>query len=95
MRPRAARTRNRLKAAAAVAALLGGHAAGAETADPARAAAPLDGRDIFVFSQVLRRNSGPDIRQSAPEAAPDATTPAEDEIDAAGRSRPGGLTGRE
>ncbi|WP_340108812.1 hypothetical protein [Pikeienuella sp. HZG-20] len=85
--------RSSLLAAAAAAALIVG-AAGPGAARDADAAAPLAEREIFGFSQVLRRNRGPDIRESTPDAVPEQVTPLEDEIDAAGRSRPGGLTGR-
>lgn len=57
--------------------------------------APLAEQETFGFSQVLRRNRGPDVRQSTPETPPPApVAPLEDEIDDEGRSRPGGLTGR-
>lgn len=70
-----------------------GAAAGADAG--ARAlAAPLSDQEVYGFSQVLRRNRGPDPRESAPETTPAPVTPLEDEIDEEGRSRPGGLTTR-
>ncbi|MEX2517868.1 MAG: hypothetical protein WD969_00895 [Paracoccaceae bacterium] len=80
--------------ATAVATLLTGVAGVSMAEAPALSAAPLAEQEVFGFSQVLRRNTGPDVRESIPDAAPQPVAPVEDEIDATGRSRPGGLTGR-
>ncbi|QIE54791.1 hypothetical protein G5B40_04635 [Pikeienuella piscinae] len=95
MSPVRPRTSRNLMTVAATAALFAGIAGSVEARDTRLNAAPLDGqKEIFGFSQVLRRNTGPDVRQSTPDSLPETVAPVEDEIDADGRSRPGGLTGR-
>ena len=58
--------KGRLASAAACVALLAFAPVSATAAQPG-ATAPLEDREIIGFSQVLRRNQGPDVTQSAPE----------------------------
>ncbi|MEM7544364.1 MAG: hypothetical protein AAF367_02425 [Pseudomonadota bacterium] len=66
-----------------------------KSTDAAATAAPLGEGEVFGFSQVLRRNTGPDVRNVQPDPVPAPATPApapveEPEIN---RARPGGQTG--
>lgn len=90
--------RKRLSSAAAVSALIAGLGAAPDAASAEeKVFGPLDHRDTYSFSQVLRRNTGPDVRQVQPDA-PAPTAPEAQDEDAGGlndlrRSRPGGVTG--
>ncbi len=92
--------RSRLHAAAASIAILSAGAASAQSvvnAQTNRATAPLAEAEVFGFSQVLRRNAGPDITTVNPDPAP--APPAAGSVETQGgfsdvtRVRPGSETG--
>ncbi|MFN3259331.1 MAG: hypothetical protein ACE37J_02115 [Pikeienuella sp.] len=94
MKPRTPRARTGLLAAAAAGALLAGSAPGRAEA-PLPAAGPLKDQEVFVFTQVLRRNQQPDVRQVAPESVPEPVERNLSIVDDTGRERPAGVEGRD